>query len=272
MPLTISLGDFSIPRSEAPSPSATKNPEVHAAYQQLFRTVGDLKTLVRDYRKSLADLSRAHHETLVRLAQAAEFKDGDTGIHLIRIGQIAARIAREMRLDHEHCALLCRAAPMHDVGKIGIPDSILKKEGKLDANEWLIMQQHPVIGARLLGNSEVPLFHMAASIALNHHEKWDGSGYPYQRIGTAIPQEARIVALADCFDALTMDRCYRPAMDDDAAIALIVDESGRHFDPAVVEAFVAAAPDLIALRNELNTRYNGSGEVNLSVDVFDPLF
>ena len=271
MPLTITLGDLSLPRNEPPPPAATMQPEVHAAYEQMYRAMGDLKKLVRDYRQSLADVSRAHHETLVRLAQAAEFKDGDTGIHLIRIGQIAARIARQMRLDHEHCALLCRAAPMHDVGKIGIPDSILKKEGKLDATEWVIMRQHPVIGARLLGNSQVPLFHMAASIALHHHEKWDGSGYPNQLAGTAIPREARIVALADCFDALTMDRCYRPAVDDDAAIALIIAESGRHFDPAVVDAFVAIAPELIALRNQLNARFTGNGEVKLSVEVFEPL-
>ena len=238
----------------------------------MFRTIGDLKTLVRDYRQSLADLSRAHHETLVRLAQAAEFKDGDTGIHLIRIGQIAARLAREMRLDHERCALLCRAAPMHDVGKIGIPDSILKKEGKLDATEWIIMRQHPAIGARLLGDSQVPLFHMAASIALHHHEKWDGSGYPNKLAGADIPQEARIVALADCFDALTMDRCYRPALDDDRAIAMVTEQSGRHFDPAVVQAFTAIAPEIVDLRNRLNERFNDSGEVKLSVDVFEPMF
>jgi putative two-component system response regulator len=182
------------------------------------------------------------------LGVAAEYRDNETGMHIVRISHFARRVAKEVGYSDEAADELLHAAPMHDVGKIGIPDAILLKPGKLDPEEWALMRQHPTIGARIIGEHHSGLLQMAATIALCHHEKWDGSGYPRGLAGEDIPHEARIVALVDVFDALTSVRPYKPAWPVEKALKYIRDQSGRHFDPALVEAFLRCVPDILEIR------------------------
>jgi len=233
---------------------ASLEKERDLAYGQLYRTTADVRRLLAERDAALAALSRAHHQTLMRLAMAAELKDGDTGKHVVRLGVLSGIVARAIGRDDAFARRLGQAAPMHDIGKIGVPDAVLKKPGPLTADEWVVMRRHPEIGASLLAHSGIPLFDLAAEVALGHHEKWDGSGYPHGLAGEAIPQSARIVALVDYFDALTMDRVYRPRMPDSTAIALVCEQRGRHFDPALVDAFLGCVDLLVAAREDINRR------------------
>lgn len=182
------------------------------------------------------------------LGAAAEYRDNETGMHIIRISHFARCLARAVGYSEAEADDLLHAAPMHDVGKIGIPDAILLKPGKLTDDEWRIMRQHPAIGAQIIGDHPSRLLRMAATIALRHHEKWDGSGYPDGLAGEAIPHEARIVALVDVFDALTSVRPYKRAWPVDEALAYIREQSGRHFDPVLVEAFMGCVPEILDIR------------------------
>lgn len=184
------------------------------------------------------------------LGRAGEFKDNETGLHVIRMSHYAKILA--LAVGYSACAAedLLHAAPMHDVGKIGIPDSILQKPGQLTEDEWTIMRQHTVIGAQIIGEPSSGMLHMARIIALNHHEKWDGSGYPHGLSGEDIPHVARIVALVDVFDALTSVRPYKRAWTIDEALDLIRRESGRHFDPELVEVFMDCLPDLLQIQQQ----------------------
>jgi putative two-component system response regulator len=183
------------------------------------------------------DLEQSQFEILRRLAQAAEFRDDDTGQHTYRVGALAGWIARGLGFRADSVSDLTRAAPLHDVGKIGITDSILRKPGKLTPEEFDIMKTHTTIGARLLAGGQSQAVRLAEQIALSHHERWDGRGYPHGVAGEAIPLPARIVALADFFDALSHDRPYRVAWSIDDIMAEIDRGTGSHFDPRVVEAF-----------------------------------
>ncbi|MGI3128958.1 HD-GYP domain-containing protein [Halopseudomonas pachastrellae] len=182
------------------------------------------------------------------LGMASEYKDNETGLHIIRMSHFSRVIALEAGFSAEEADELLHAAPMHDVGKIGIPDAILQKPGKLDAEEWAVMQQHPEIGARIIGEHEASMLQMARRIALSHHEKWDGSGYPSGLKGTDIPVEGRIVAIADVFDALTSQRPYKPAWSIDDAVNLIREQSGKHFDPDLVTCFLNRLDEIVAIR------------------------
>jgi len=182
------------------------------------------------------ELKQAHMDTIVRLGVAAEYRDKETGNHIRRMSYYSAFIAQEMGLSAHDVDLIRLASPMHDVGKVGIPDAILLKPGRLNELERKIMESHTAIGAEILKGSEVPLLTMSQTIALTHHEKWDGSGYPNRLRGTAIPLEGRIVALADVFDALSNKRVYKPAMTIAETRQTIEAGSGAHFDPAVVQA------------------------------------
>ena len=269
---TITLPDAAPAPAEPPRPAgvAELRRENHAAYQQMYRTMEDLQSLVGHYRAAVADLTRSRHESLVRLAHAAEFKDGDTGAHMIRIGHLAAIVGARAGLDKATCDLLRRAAPMHDVGKIGIPDAILHKAGPLTPEEWTEMRRHPEIGARLIGESKAPLFLMAAEIALCHHERWDGAGYPRGLRGTRIPKVARIVAAVDAIDAMSMDRRHRPAMPAGAVRAYLVDNAGTQFDPAVVIACLEVWDALMAERERIDRQHAGTSRPHLRVEDFDP--
>jgi putative two-component system response regulator len=219
---------------------------------QMLKFIGDLHRIRAEREHALAELQHAQHDALMRLIRATEFKDGETGAHVQRIGALSALVAFAAGQDEAWCKLIEHAAPMHDVGKIGIPDAILKKAGKLSDEEWLIMRQHPLIGAHILGGSTAPLMQMAAEIALHHHERWDGSGYPTGLRGTDIPLSGRIVAIVDFIDALTMDRPYRNAIPDDEAFAMLQAGAGELFDPRLVEITVEIRSRLLACRDAIN--------------------
>ncbi len=184
-----------------------------------------------------------------RLGRASEYRDNETGQHILRMSHASVLLARRIGWSPEACELLLNAAPLHDVGKIGIPDGILLKPGPLDKDEREVMKEHARIGADILsGGAGDELMTMAREIALNHHEKWDGSGYPNGLSGFQIPEAARIVAITDVFDALTSTRPYKSAWTAEQALAHMKGEAGKHFDPTFLAAFVAIVDDVIAIR------------------------
>lgn len=225
-----------------------------AAADQMEKIISDLGRMYQERNEALQEVARAHHEALFLLSMAAEYKDDDTGMHIVRIGFLAEALALFMDQPREYALLLRKAAPMHDVGKIGIPDDVLKKPGPLTPQERLVMNRHPGIGADILGKSRIALFQMAAEIALTHHERWDGQGYPHQLAGHAIPLSGRIVAIVDFYDALTMDRVYRPAFSHATTLEMLVAESGKAFDPAIVDCFTHHHAALSALRERVTAR------------------
>lgn len=188
------------------------------------------------------ELRSAAKDTIFRLAAAAEYKDHDTRNHLERMSRYSMILAEELGMPGDWAQNLLLASPMHDIGKLGVPDAILKKPGKLSEEEWSEMRRHPLYGADILKDSDNELLKMSARVAIAHHEKWDGSGYPKGLAGEAIPMEGRIVALADVLDALTSRRVYKPAFTLEDTIRMIDEQSGKHFDPKVVEAFHRALP------------------------------
>jgi two-component system response regulator RpfG len=189
-------------------------------------------------------------ETLLRLARAGEFRDEETGYHLIRMARYSRLIADALGLNHDEAETVELAAPLHDIGKIGIPDQILLKRAKLDAAEWQVMQRHPVIGHEILKGSASKYVRMGALIALGHHEKYDGSGYPNGLVGDHIPLCARIVAVADVYDALTSVRPYKSAWSSDEALQYVASQAGRHLDPRLVEGFAALKREVLQIQNE----------------------
>jgi putative two-component system response regulator len=184
------------------------------------------------------ELAQAEIETVSCMALAAEYRDDDTGRHTQRVGLTASLVARQMGQDEAQVDLIWRAGPLHDVGKIGIADQILRKPGSLTSEEFAVMKTHSKIGSEILSGHHTPLLQLASRIALTHHERWSGGGYPQGLEGEAIPLEGRIVAVADVFDALTHERPYKKAWPVEEAVAEIASQSGRQFDPAVVEAFL----------------------------------
>lgn len=194
------------------------------------------------------ELRATRLQIVQRLGRAAEYKDNETGMHVIRMSHYAQMLALAIGMSEAWAEDLLNAAPMHDVGKIGIPDAVLQKPGKLDAEEWAVMQRHAEIGAEIIGDHPAGVLRLARLIALTHHEKWDGSGYPKGLVGDAIPLEARIVAIADVFDALTSRRPYKAAWSMDDAFAYLREQAGKHFDPALVEPFTALQPQILAIR------------------------
>ncbi|MHB9119260.1 MAG: HD-GYP domain-containing protein [Burkholderiales bacterium] len=219
--------------------------EVRLLHQQ----VRDQNRLLEEkVRERTRELLETRQEIIRRLGMAAEYRDNETGLHIVRMSRICALLGRAVGLAEAQCDLLLSASPMHDVGKIGIPDAILLKPGKLDGEEWEVMKTHAEIGAELLSGHPSDLMEMARIIALSHHEKWDGSGYPAGLKGEDIPLPGRIAALADVFDALTSDRPYKKAWSVEAALAYIDESSGKHFDPALVAAFRSVLPEVAAIR------------------------
>jgi putative two-component system response regulator len=185
------------------------------------------------------DVNEARSETLQLLAVAGEYRDDETSQHTERVGSMSAEIGERMGLSAESVALLREAAPLHDIGKLAIPDRVLLKPERLVEDEQELMQTHTTLGARLLFGSRSPALQLAGVIAESHHEWWDGSGYPQGLIGSDIPLVGRVVAVADVFDALTHDRPYKPAWPVEQAVALIRSSAGSQFDPRVVEAFMS---------------------------------
>ncbi len=194
------------------------------------------------------DLRNSQEETIYRLSRAAEFRDDETGQHLQRMSRYCQLIARRIGLDEATCEMLRIASPMHDVGKLGIPDRILLKPGRLTPEEFAVMKGHAEIGYRILVGSDATPLKMAATIAHTHHEKWDGNGYPRGLKGEEIPLHGRIAAIADVFDALTSARPYKPAWKLDDALNLMRTNSGAHFDPTLIDVFFEALPEVLEIR------------------------
>ncbi|TMO73179.1 two-component system response regulator [Pseudoalteromonas sp. S3776] len=194
-------------------------------------------------------LKQAHVDLVHRLGRAAEYKDTDTGEHIARMSQYSKLLALEFGMGEQQAELLRQAAPMHDVGKIGIPDAILLKPGRLTPDEFDHMKQHAAIGAQILANSSSPLLQLAHKLAIEHHEKWDGSGYPNGLKGEQISVEGRIVAIADVFDALTSKRPYKEAWSVEEALEHMQAQAGKHFDPDLINLFVNKLDGIIAIKN-----------------------
>lgn len=198
--------------------------------------------LEQEVRDRTADIRNREEEIALRLVWASEYRDDDTGEHIQRIGLFSALLAECLGYPALLVDDIRVAAPMHDVGKIGVSDTILLKPGKLTPEEFEIIKTHSVIGAEILGGSDIPLLKLASTIALSHHEKWDGSGYPQGLAGEAIPEVARILAVADVYDALSYDRVYRKAFSEDKVFEIMNEGNGTHFDPRIFSCFLTVLP------------------------------
>jgi putative two-component system response regulator len=194
------------------------------------------------------ELKRTRLEIVQRLGLAAEYKDNETGLHVIRMSHYARILGLASGMSEAQADDLLHAAPMHDVGKIGIPDRILRKPGPLDADEWKIMQSHATIGGDIIGHHPRGMLAMAHDVAMTHHEKWDGSGYPNKLSGKRIPLVGRIVAIADVFDALTSARPYKAEWPVEKAVEYLEQQRGQHFDPELVELFLAKLPQILEVK------------------------
>ncbi|HWA55016.1 MAG TPA: HD domain-containing phosphohydrolase [Solirubrobacterales bacterium] len=204
--------------------------------------------LAHSQEQAIEELRASRQETVERLSKALEMHDADTGRHVNRMAAVAAFLAHQLGLDRDRVLLLRAAAPMHDVGKVATPDGILRKEGPLDEAEREEMQRHTTVGYQILADSESELLRLAATIALTHHERWDGTGYPQGLAGEEIPLEGRITAVADVFDALVSDRCYRSALSVEDAVEVMEAGRGTHFDPRIVDALLDHLEEAIAAR------------------------
>ena len=200
------------------------------------------------------ELEEAQKAAIFMLGDAGHYNDNDTGAHIWRMAAYSAALASAVHWPVDRAHLLQLAAPMHDTGKIGIPDSILKAPRKLTAEEWEIMKTHTEIGHKILSKSRTELFQLAATVALSHHERWDGSGYPHGLSGDAIPEGARIVAIADVFDALTMRRPYKDAWPVERALATLQQDAGSHFDPQLVQTFIAIKDEILRIKAKWDDR------------------
>jgi putative two-component system response regulator len=218
----------------------------HRKHLELLVTerTADLTATVERLSRAERALRASQEEAIRRLAHAAEFRDPTTGAHLNRMSRTCGLLAERAGLGTLRAELIRIASPMHDIGKIGVSDEILRKPGKLTTHEMDEMRKHPEMGREILAGSDSELLQIGGVIALTHHERWDGDGYPYSLAREAIPIEGRIVALADVFDALTSERPYKPAFDVDHAVGLMRDERGRHFDPDLLDTFLGIVDEI----------------------------
>ena len=203
---------------------------------------------------STKQLAQSYNDAIYMLGEASEFKDTDTGTHIWRMAAYCSALAAAAGWTPEACLQLELAAPMHDIGKLGIADAILHKPGKLDKEEWVIMQTHSTVGYKILSKSNAPLLQMAATIAYCHHEKWDGSGYPRGLVGEAIPEMARIVALADVFDALSTKRPYKEVWPLPRVMETLHSSSGSHFEPRLLDHFTRILPQILDIQETWRQR------------------
>lgn len=229
-----------------------KRKEIEATSQQLRRYADDLNRSVFELKTAHQELHKAYLGTIHRLVLAAEYKDEDTGDHIKRMSRYSALIAEKLGLSAKEVQNIRYAAPMHDVGEIGIPDSILIKPGKLTDEEFDIIKTHTTIGAKILAGSKSEILQTAGKIALFHHEKWNGKGYPRGLSGDTIPLAARIVGLVDVFDALTSKRPYKRPFPVEFALDIIKKERGQHFDPDVVDVFFENMDEILKIKTEVD--------------------
>ena len=216
-------------------------------------------SLEQEVRERTRELSDTRLEIIRRLGRAGEYRDNETGMHVLRMSHLARLLALRRGMSEGEGELVLQAAPMHDVGKLGIPDRILLKPGKLTPEEWEVMKQHTVMGAAIVGDHPSELMQTARMVALRHHERWDGGGYPHGLRGEAIPPIARIVAVADVFDALLSARPYKQPWTVDATVAEFKAQSGRHFEPALVSALLDTLPQCLAIREQYRDAADHAG-------------
>ncbi len=219
------------------------------ALRRSHLVLADRASLLADeVRAATEEIHAREHEIIIRLSKAAEYRDPETGAHIVRMARYSGMIALRLGMPRELCEMIERAAPMHDVGKVSTPDHILLKPGRFEPAEWEIMKEHAENGYQILKDSASPLLQTAASIARSHHERYDGSGYPFGLAGENIPIAGRIVAVADVFDALTSRRPYKTAWTFQQAVDRLTSQRGLHFDPACVDAFLAGRDEALAVR------------------------
>ncbi|MFC1857464.1 HD-GYP domain-containing protein [Thermodesulfobacteriota bacterium] len=227
-----------------------------ALYDQNRQLEEIVQQRTKQLRQAFEKLETYSLDSIHRLTRASEYKDEDTGAHIQRMSHYSAKVARQIGLDENVTKAILYGAPMHDVGKIGIPDRILLKPGKLDADEWEIMRQHTTFGGKILEGSKAGYLKLGEVIALTHHEKWDGSGYPKGLKGKEIPKVGQIVAITDVFDALTTKRPYKEPFSLEKSYTIIRESSGSHFNPDVVDAFFAVEGEILEIRE----KYKDEGE------------
>ncbi len=239
------------------APTVQARVRTHLALYDQNRLLEEMvQQRTKQLRQAFETIKTASLDTIHRLSRAAEYKDEDTGTHIIRMSNYSAAVARKMGLNEKTVESILYAAPMHDIGKIGTPDRILLKPGKLDPDEWAIMKQHTTNGGRILEGSNKGFIKLGEVIAMTHHEKWDGSGYPKGLKDREIPKVGRIVAIADVFDALTTKRPYKEPFSLEKSYAIIKESSGNHFDPDVVNAFFAVEDEILQIKE----KYKDEGE------------
>jgi len=231
--------------------------EVRLMHKQIRNQNQILEGIVKQRTEELYETRR---EVINRLGLAAEYRDNETGNHIIRMSRYAQLLALEIGLSAEKAEIILNAAPMHDIGKIGIPDSVLLKPGKLDKDEWNIMQSHVAIGGEILSGHASDLMETAKLIALHHHEKWDGSGYPEGLKGEEISIEGRICAVADVFDALLSERPYKKPWTVEQALSLIEEEAGKHFDPQLSPLMRKILPEALKIKEQYSDVIKPAGE------------
>lgn len=248
------LREYARDETEAYKSEKQKTEELKHSHEQLIKYADDLAKTTSQLRIANQELEQAYLDTIHRLAIAAEYKDEDTGDHIARISRYSALMAEKLGMSSKDVNNILYAAPMHDVGKIGIPDGVLMKSGKSTDEEFALIKTHTIIGAKILGNSKAELLQLAQQIALSHHEKWNGKGYPQGLAGEDIPLAARIVGLLDVFDALTSRRPYKDPYPIDVACAIIKKERGQHFDPYLVDVFLKNIDEISKIKAEVNSK------------------
>ena len=234
-----------------------------ARLEQMVRDrTGEMWTYVGELEKAQREMRFLQEETIQRLSIAAEFRDDETPRHIQRMSHYCVLIAERVGLDPDRCEQIRIASSLHDVGKIGVPDHILLKPGPLDDDERKIMQRHCEIGHRILGGSTAPVLNLACTIALTHHERLDGGGYPKGLAGEAIPLEGRIAAIADVFDALTTTKVYRPAFSMSKALTMMKEERGKHFDPTLLDVFLGERGRILGIKERFADVNHDDAELN----------
>ena len=230
--------------------------------QMVQDRTGEMWNYVADLEKAQRDMRFLQEETIQRLSLAAEFRDDETPRHIQRMSRYCALIADRAGMDADQCELIRIASALHDVGKVGVPDHILMKPGALDADERAVMERHCEIGHRILSGSSAPVLQLAATIALTHHERFDGSGYPHGLQGEAIPVEGRIAAIADVFDAMTTNKVYRPAIPMTEAVDIMTAERGKHFDPTLLDLFLSEKARVLGIKERFAELDQHEAELN----------
>jgi len=230
-----------------------KRKELQGANEQLVKFADDLNKTILELKTANQELQEAYLDTINRLVVAAEYKDEDTGDHIVRMSRYSALLAEKLSLSAKEVEDIRYAAPMHDIGKIGIPDNILMKPGKLTDEEFDFMKTHTTIGATILADSKADILQLAQQIAVSHHEKWNGRGYPQGLSGAKIPITGRIVGLADVFDALTSKRPYKDPYPIEVAVDIIKKERGEHFGPDVADVFLENIDEFVKIKEEVGS-------------------